>query len=165
MNCLDCTLAGATTPAVATCHSCGAAVCADHAVIQPRYLQRVVPLNRLIPIEPPARVIACEVCAAAQDAVQHPEPAQHRHFHRRHAPAPEVAVLSARESTVAGGVLACVVTSDAPARRTEPRSVATMTAAGARLGVVRGHGTLPVHLHGATLGEQPLEQAAGPLDS
>ena len=37
MNCLDCTLAGTTTPAVATCHSCGAAVCADHAVIQPHY--------------------------------------------------------------------------------------------------------------------------------
>ena len=52
MNCLDCTLAGTTTPAVATCHSCGAAVCADHAVIQPHYLQRVVPLNRLIPVEP-----------------------------------------------------------------------------------------------------------------
>jgi hypothetical protein len=95
MNCLDCTLAGATTPAVATCHSCGAAVCVDHAVIQPHYLQRVVPLNRLIPIDPPARVIACEVCAAAQDAAQHPEPAQHHgHFHRHHAPAPEAAVLT-----------------------------------------------------------------------
>ena len=110
MNCLDCTLAGATTPAVATCHSCGAAVCADHAVIQPHYLQRVVPLNRLIPIEPPARVIACEVCAAAEDAVQHPEPAHHGHFHRRHAPAPEVAVLTAsspweRQETKSGAGL------------------------------------------------------------
>lgn len=95
MNCLDCTLAGVTTPAVATCHSCGAAVCADHAVIQPHYLQRVVPLDRLIPIEPPARVIACEVCAAAQDAAQYPVPARHGHFHRRHAPAPEAKVLAA----------------------------------------------------------------------
>jgi hypothetical protein len=86
MNCLDCTLAGATTPAVATCHSCGAAVCADHAVIQPHHLQRVVPLNRLVPIEPPARVIACEVCAAAQNAAQHAEPAHRPMFRRRHAP-------------------------------------------------------------------------------
>lgn len=85
MNCLDCTLAGATTPAVATCHSCGAAVCADHAVIQPHHLQRVVPLNRLIPVDPPARIIACTICAAAQHAAEHPEPASRHHlFRRRH---------------------------------------------------------------------------------
>ena len=99
MNCLDCALAGATTPAVATCHSCGAAVCTDHAVIQPHHLQRIVPLNRLVPVDPPARLIACEVCAAAQDAAQAPAAvAHHALFHRRHPPAPGAAVLTPSSS-------------------------------------------------------------------
>ena len=54
--------------------------------------------------------------------------------------------------------------SAASARRAEPRSVAAGTAAGAGLGLVGGHGAQPVHLHGAAVGEQVLELAAGPLD-
>jgi hypothetical protein len=85
MNCLDCALAGTASPAVATCHSCGAFVCAEHAVIQPHHLHRVVPLDRHIAIEPPARLVACTTCAAAQHALQHPEAeSRHHHFGRRH---------------------------------------------------------------------------------
>lgn len=32
MNCLDCSTGGESSMAVAVCHDCGAAVCADHAV-------------------------------------------------------------------------------------------------------------------------------------
>jgi hypothetical protein len=89
VNCLDCTLAGTTSPAVATCYSCGAAVCADHAVIQPHHLHRIVALDRHVPVEPPARLITCTTCTAAQHAAQHPEPASRHHlFGRRHATAP-----------------------------------------------------------------------------
>jgi hypothetical protein len=88
MNCLDCALSGTTSPAVAICHSCGAAVCAEHAVIGPHHLYRVVPLDRHIPIEPPARLVACTTCAAAQHALQHPEAlSRPHHFGRRHAAA------------------------------------------------------------------------------
>jgi hypothetical protein len=88
MNCLDCALAGTTNAAVATCHSCGAAVCANHAIIQPHHLHRIVPLNRPIPVEPPARLITCDTCAAAQHAAQHPKPmSRHHRFGRRHAAA------------------------------------------------------------------------------
>jgi hypothetical protein len=86
MNCLDCALTGTTSAAVATCHSCGAAVCTHHAVIQPHHLHRIVPLDRHIPVDPPARLITCNTCAAAQHAAQHPEPvSRHHRFGRRQA--------------------------------------------------------------------------------
>ncbi len=69
MNCLDCALVGAVTSSVALCHDCGAGVCLEHAVARQRHLTRTVPLNRLIEVEPPARLIRCHTCTAAHDAV------------------------------------------------------------------------------------------------
>ena len=42
MNCFDCAAADWLTPAVAVCHDCGAAVCADHAVSFDHHLTRTV---------------------------------------------------------------------------------------------------------------------------
>ena len=59
MNCFDCALVGAVTSAVAFCHDCGAGVCLEHAVARQRHLTRTVTMNRLIEVEPPARLIRC----------------------------------------------------------------------------------------------------------
>ena len=56
MNCFDCALAGAVTPALAVCHDCGAAVCADHAVARDHYLTRTATINRDVAVEPPRRL-------------------------------------------------------------------------------------------------------------
>ena len=69
-------------------------------------------------------------------------------------------------AAAAGGVLAFVAQKRRiGTARTEPRSVATATAAGAGVGMVGGDGAEPVDLHGAAVGEQLLELAAGPLDA
>ena len=70
MNCLDCAANDQVTPAVGVCHDCGAGVCADHAVSRDKYLTRTVALNMQIDVEPPARVLRCEVCTTAVDAVR-----------------------------------------------------------------------------------------------
>ncbi len=72
MNCFDCAALGDPTPAVAICADCGAAVCAAHAHVSPRWLTRTLVFNRVVPVEPPARAIRCGICHAAADAV--PEP-------------------------------------------------------------------------------------------
>lgn len=82
MNCLDCSLDDRTVPAVGVCSDCGAAVCSDHASIRLHHLTRVVPLNRLVLVEPPARVVRCLVCAAPHDAAR-ADPAKR---HTRRAP-------------------------------------------------------------------------------
>jgi hypothetical protein len=71
VNCLDCTTAGQPTAAVAVCHACGAAVCTDHAVVREHHLTHTVPLNRVVVVEPPARLVWCTTCAAAHDAAAH----------------------------------------------------------------------------------------------
>ncbi len=71
MNCLDCSSAGQPTTAVAVCHSCGAAVCALHAVVRDHHLIRTAPINKQIIIEPAARLVWCSTCAAAHDAAAH----------------------------------------------------------------------------------------------
>ena len=77
MNCFDCAEAEWLTPAVAVCHDCGAAVCADHAVSFARHLTRTATINRVIVVEPPARLIRCRVCATANDAAHQDRP-RHR---------------------------------------------------------------------------------------
>ena len=72
MNCYDCAAHGHTTPAVAICADCGAAQCARHAQLTPRWLTRTMVINRVVAVEPPARTIRCGICQAAADAV--PEP-------------------------------------------------------------------------------------------
>lgn len=82
MNCYDCSAVGESSPAVAVCHDCGAVVCADHAVARDHHLTRTVTINRIIVVEPPARLIRCPVCAAAHDAVAHPSDT--RRYGRHH---------------------------------------------------------------------------------
>ena len=82
MNCLDCSTGGESSMAVAVCHDCGAAVCADHAVARDHHLTRTVTINRIIVVEPPGRFIRCQVCTAAHDAVAHPSDT--RRHGRRH---------------------------------------------------------------------------------
>lgn len=71
MNCLDCATAGRAVAAVAVCHTCGAAVCADHAVVRPHHLTRNVPINQTVVVEPAARLVRCTVCDAAHEAATH----------------------------------------------------------------------------------------------
>jgi hypothetical protein len=68
VNCLDCTLADHPAVAVAVCHTCGAAVCRNHAVVRPHHLTRSVPINQVVAVEPPARLVRCTTCDAAHDA-------------------------------------------------------------------------------------------------
>ncbi len=68
MNCFDCAAIGDSTEAVAVCADCGAAVCAAHAHVTPRWLTRTMVINRVVAVEPPARTIRCNVCQAASDA-------------------------------------------------------------------------------------------------
>ena len=70
MNCLDCAANDQATPAVGVCHDCGAGVCVDHAVSRDRHLTRIMTISMEVKIEPPARVLRCEVCATAVDAVR-----------------------------------------------------------------------------------------------
>jgi len=78
LNCLDCSTSGQLAPAVGVCHSCGAGVCVDHALILDHYLTRTEPINQVVTIEPPARLIWCGSCSAAHEA------AVHHHIHAHH---------------------------------------------------------------------------------
>ncbi len=68
MNCFDCAAFGHQAEAVAICADCGAAVCSAHAHVTPRWLTRIMAINRVVAVEPPARTIRCTVCQAARDA-------------------------------------------------------------------------------------------------
>jgi hypothetical protein len=68
MNCFDCAAIGDQAEAVAICADCGAAVCSAHARVTPRWLTRIMAINRVVAVEPPARTIRCNVCQAACDA-------------------------------------------------------------------------------------------------
>ena len=71
MNCYDCATNGDCNPAVATCIDCGAGLCLEHAVVLPHHLTRVEIINRRVDVEPPARLMYCDTCATAHDAVIH----------------------------------------------------------------------------------------------
>jgi hypothetical protein len=83
MNCFDCTLAEVTTPAIAVCHDCGAAVCLEHAFVRRHHLTRTATINRIIVVEPPARVVRCATCTAATEAVDRDSAARRRHAEHR----------------------------------------------------------------------------------
>jgi hypothetical protein len=76
MNCYDCALSGATRPAVAICHHCGAALCPDHTIPGQHTLFVVRATNHHAPVEPPERRIWCQTCAAAIDAANELSPAR-----------------------------------------------------------------------------------------
>jgi hypothetical protein len=69
MNCLDCH--PSDTPAVAICGRCGAGLCAEHVIESDEHLTFLMPINRPMPADPPARKLRCARCAAAEDAQQH----------------------------------------------------------------------------------------------
>jgi hypothetical protein len=72
MNCYDCaTQDQLTRAAVGICHDCGAALCVQHARVVGRYLTRIAVINRVVTVDPPARVIYCATCAAAHEAAAH----------------------------------------------------------------------------------------------
>ena len=81
MNCLDCALNSRDHNSVGVCHECGAGVCADHAVVRAHHLIRIVTINRPVPVEPPARLVFCQTCAAAHDALS--QPFRQQSHHRR----------------------------------------------------------------------------------
>ena len=70
MNCFDCAALGKTMPAVGICVDCGGAVCQAHARLSPHWLTRTAVINRIVTVEPPARIIRCEVCQVAHDAAE-----------------------------------------------------------------------------------------------
>lgn len=78
MNCLDCAANDQATPAVGVCHDCGAGVCIDHAVSRDHHLTRIMAISMEVKVEPPARVLRCQVCAAAVDAVRDASRPRHR---------------------------------------------------------------------------------------
>lgn len=57
MNCCDCAARGLAVPALATCADCGAGLRTDHAHVAPRWLTRIVVINRVVAIKPAARTI------------------------------------------------------------------------------------------------------------
>lgn len=65
MNCLDCT---DSVAAVAVCGRCGAGVCRTHLLVGSEHLTVIKPLNRPVPVDPPARRLRCAQCAAAEQA-------------------------------------------------------------------------------------------------
>lgn len=84
MNCYDCAAHGQATPAVAICADCGAGLCGDHAHLTARWLTRTLPIDREVPVEPPARVIRCGICQAAREAAAY-DTAAHASGRRRSA--------------------------------------------------------------------------------
>jgi hypothetical protein len=72
MNCLDCAAHGLCAAAVAICVDCGAGVCWDHSEVEPRWLTRTAVINRVVVVEPPARVVRCGVCSEARGAATQP---------------------------------------------------------------------------------------------
>jgi hypothetical protein len=89
MNCLDCNHAGIAASAVAICHGCGAGVCVDHAVVRDHHLTRTATINRIIVVDPPARLVRCLVCTTAHDAA-HDQAEPHHQLFADH-PAAEIA--------------------------------------------------------------------------
>jgi hypothetical protein len=76
MNCYDCaTQDHLNRLAVAVCHDCGAAACAEHSVARRHHLTRPAMIMRAEPVEPAARVLRCTTCDAAY-AAAHGEPSR-----------------------------------------------------------------------------------------
>ncbi len=78
MNCLDCTSNDRETPAVGICHDCGAGICIDHAVTRDHFLKRILTIAQEVAVEPPARVLRCQVCSAAIDALSEANRPKHQ---------------------------------------------------------------------------------------
>jgi len=89
MNCFDCANEGGPVAAIAVCHRCGAAICGNHAIVEPHHLTRTGTMGVQVPVDPPARLIWCGVCHSALEAKvreQHSHGGHpiHNPFHRHH---------------------------------------------------------------------------------
>jgi hypothetical protein len=69
MNCLDCL--ETETAAVTVCGRCGAGLCRTHLIETDEHLTIRMPINRQVPVSPPARRLRCHRCAAAETAQGH----------------------------------------------------------------------------------------------
>lgn len=65
MNCLDCQDSSTQAPAIGVCHQCGAAVCAEHVVVQSKRLSCLRAVARVVVIDRPVRRVLCRACAQA----------------------------------------------------------------------------------------------------
>ncbi len=87
MLCFDCAvsdtgpwaLPAAHVDAVAICCRCGAGVCEHHVVEREVHLTVPAAINREVPVNPPARRLLCQRCAAAEHA-QHEGHSVHSAF-------------------------------------------------------------------------------------
>jgi hypothetical protein len=69
VTCYQCTrAAGQDAAVVAICQSCGALLCADHVVERAVTLTAVVGMGRHHSVWPPARILRCPGCDAAEQA-------------------------------------------------------------------------------------------------
>ena len=68
MNCLDCHGAGRQVASVGVCAQCGAAVCAEHAVVSAQSLSCTKPVYCTVTTEPSVRRLLCRPCAAGHQA-------------------------------------------------------------------------------------------------
>lgn len=68
MKCYDCAATGDHGDAVAVCADCAAAVCIEHSVTVKHWLTRtqtIMRVERVERVDPPARLIRCATCHAA----------------------------------------------------------------------------------------------------
>jgi hypothetical protein len=70
VNCFDCAAVGHQVAAVGVCLDCGAGICAEHVRLSPHWLTRTEVINRVVAVEPPARMLRCPVCQAACEAAE-----------------------------------------------------------------------------------------------
>lgn len=68
MMCPDCAQTGQDAPAVGVCSGCGAAVCHGDGQAYSVQLTCAAPPVGRVPVDTPARVLRCLVCAAAHTA-------------------------------------------------------------------------------------------------
>ncbi|TQJ37091.1 DUF2180 family protein [Streptomyces coriariae] len=66
MHCLDCRIQGTKHTAVAVCHDCGAAACAEHVRVTVNEVHGRSMLSA--PYQPSARTVRCATCATARAA-------------------------------------------------------------------------------------------------
>jgi hypothetical protein len=65
MICYECELSGTRQDAVALCHHCSAALCAEHAVALPDPITEQSPILRVVVLPLQARLFLCHTCMRA----------------------------------------------------------------------------------------------------
>ena len=65
MNCLECSMEDKQEPAIGICHSCGAGLCRQHAILVERQIEMMVPVCKRVSLPRSARGLLCATCRAA----------------------------------------------------------------------------------------------------